>query len=115
VIEAALAAMAMAGAPPPRPPAVGVGLLEWEVSVYRRSVPAGPVRLNVTNLGEDGHDLVVRTARGRVVKRLPELRAGARTTSRVTLRTPGRYVLFCSLAEHEELGMRTDLRVTRRR
>lgn len=110
---AALVASAGFGAgEPPRPPAVGVGLLEWQVAVYRASVPAGPVRLNVTNLGEDTHDLVVRTRAGRVVKRMSPLMSGRRRTLRATLGR-GRYVLFCSLPKHEQLGMRGRLRVTR--
>jgi hypothetical protein len=111
---ALVATAAFGGAPeaPPRPPAVGVGLLEWQVAVYRASVPAGAVRLNVTNLGEDPHDLVIRTRAGRVVKRMSPLMAGRRRTVRATLGR-GRYVLVCSIADHEQLGMRGRLRVTR--
>jgi hypothetical protein len=112
-LAALLAGFVGAGEPPPRPPAVGVGLLEWQVSVYRPSVPAGPVRLNVTNLGEDTHDLVVRTRAGRVVKRMSPLMSGRRKTVRATL-SRGRYDLVCTIADHEQLGMSSTLRVTRR-
>jgi hypothetical protein len=98
-----------------RPTAVGVGEREWRVSLYRSSVPTGRVRLNVRNFGEDGHDLAVRTRSGRLLGATPEIRAGETATLRVRLRRPGRYIVFCSLTGHEELGMRAVLRVKRRR
>ena len=51
----ALAAPAAAAA---RPTAVGVGEREWRIALYRPWVPAGLVKFNVRNFGEDGHDLV---------------------------------------------------------
>ncbi len=111
---AAMAAAAALAAPAPAP-AVGVSLLEWEVALGRRTVRAKAIRLNVDYLGEDTHDLVVRAASGRIVKRLPELRAGMQLRGRARLPKPGRYVLFCSLPEHEERGMRATLRVLRPR
>ena len=97
------------------PTPVGVGEREWRISLYRSRVPAGVVHLNARNFGEDGHDLAVRTAGGRVLKTLHELEPGATGTLRVRLRKPGRYVVFCSLADHESRGMRAVLRVKRRR
>jgi hypothetical protein len=94
---------------------VGVGEHEWRVSLYRSEVPVGPVKLNVRNFGEDGHDLAVRTRAGLVLGALPELRPGETATLRVRLRKPGRYVVFCSLAGHEERGMRARLRAVVRR
>jgi hypothetical protein len=100
-----LVATALAAATP-----VGVGEREWRVSLYRSEVPVGPVRLNVHNFGEDGHDLAVRTSHGRLLGSLPELRPGQNATLRVRLRKPGRYVVFCSLEGHEAKGMRARLR-----
>jgi hypothetical protein len=97
------------------PTQVGVGEREWRVSLYRSTVPVGVVRLNVRNFGEDGHDLAVRTRTGRVLGSLPELRPGQTATLAVRLRKPGRYVVFCSLEGHEAKGMRSRLRVVRRR
>jgi FtsP/CotA-like multicopper oxidase with cupredoxin domain len=109
VIVLALAAAVLASSP--RPPAVGVGLQEWQVAVYRSQVPAGRIRLNVTNLGEDTHDLVVRTRAGKVLKRLEPIRPGGRRRAELRLRKPGRYTLFCSIADHESRGMKARLRV----
>jgi hypothetical protein len=100
---------------PPHPPtAVGVGEREWRISLYRSKVPTGRVKFNVRNFGEDGHDLAVRTAEGRVLGTLPELRPGRTGTLTLRLRKPGRYRLFCSLEGHEALGMRAVLRVKKR-
>ncbi len=103
------------GASAPPPTSVGVGEREWRVSLYRSRVPVGRVRLNVRNFGEDGHDLSVRTRAGRVLGTLPELRPGKTGSLTLRLRKPGRYVVFCSLEGHEELGMRARLRAVARR
>ena len=42
-----------------RTTAVGVGLREYRIALYRSRVLPGRVRLNLENLGEDGHDLRV--------------------------------------------------------
>jgi len=109
---AALLAVAAAAAPST---AVGVGLSEFNVAAYRTRIPAGTVRFNASNLGEDIHDLAVSTARGRVVARLAPLKAGERATLKVRLRTPGRYRLVCTIADHEARGMRATVRVVKRR
>ena len=59
-------------------------------------------KFNVRNFGEDGHDLAVRTADGRL------LRARSRASPpgwTLRLREPGRYRVFCSLEGHEAKGM----------
>ena len=110
-----LAAADAADRRPSRPTAVGVGEREWRVSLYRSRVPVGSVRFNVRNFGEDGHDLAVRNRFGRVRGTLPEIEPQSTGSLLVRLRRPGRFVVFCSLAGHEELGMRAVLRVVRRR
>ena len=94
--------------------AVGVGEREWRLSIYRSRVPVGLVRFNVRNFGEDGHDLAVRTASGRVLGALGEISPGDTARLSVRLRKPGRYRLFCTLEGHEAKGMRALLRVKRR-
>jgi hypothetical protein len=115
VLLAALAVAAAAVAAPGRPPtAVGVAEREWRISLYRASVPAGRVRFNVRNFGEDGHDLGARSRSGRVVGHLPEVPPGETGSLTVRLRRPGRYTVFCALEGHEARGMRSVLRVKRR-
>jgi hypothetical protein len=91
---------------------VGVGAREFRLAPYRTAVPRGIVRFNLANYGEDGHDLVVRTAGGHDLARTGEVRAGRRATLQLRLK-PGTYRLVCDLADHEARGMRTTLRVTR--
>jgi hypothetical protein len=109
---ALVAGLFAAGHPPT---AVGVGEREWRISLYRSEVPTGRVKLNVRNFGEDGHDLAIRTASGRVLGAIGEVRPGRSATLSVRMRKPGRYRVFCSLEGHEAKGMRAVLRVKRRR
>jgi plastocyanin len=110
------AAPAPAAAKKLRTTAVGVGLREYRIALYRSRVLPGRVRLNMENLGEDGHDLRVigptgtRTIRGSS----PELEPGMRRTLTVTLRRRGVYTLVCTLADHEARGMISRLRVVRK-
>lgn len=101
-----------AGAKPPRATAVGVSESEFRIAVYRASLPPGLASFNVSNAGEDAHDLVVRRADGRTVTRMGELRAGERAVVRARL-TPGTYRLVCTLADHASRGMRATIRVKR--
>ncbi|ADB49533.1 cupredoxin domain-containing protein [Conexibacter woesei] len=119
VLAAALpfAAQAAAAAPAPggqlqRSTAVGVSAREFRLTPYRTRVPAGEVRFNLTNFGEDAHDLVVRSASGRVVGRSAEVRAGSRTVLRVRLRR-GSFRLSCDVADHARRGMRATLKAVR--
>jgi plastocyanin len=95
--------------------AVGVSTREFRLTPYRSAVPAGPVRFNLQNFGEDRHDLVVRTSAGRMVARTPEVRPGDRATLSVRLARPGTYRLSCDVADHAELGMTSSITVQRRR
>jgi hypothetical protein len=117
LLVAALAAVAGAAyaAPGRAPTAVGVAEREWRIGLYRSRVPAGAVRFNARNFGEDGHDLAVRNRAGRVLGHMPELPPGETGRLAVRLRRPGRYTVFCALEGHEARGMRAVLRVVRRR
>jgi plastocyanin len=121
IVVALLAApLALAGVAAARRPArmarasaVGIGAREFRFAIYRASVPAGRVSFNVTNYGEDGHDLVVLDRRGRTLARSGEVRSGAQASVAVGL-APGTYRLRCDLADHARRGMHTTIRVTRR-
>jgi plastocyanin len=98
-----------------RTTAVGVGLREYRIALYRSRVLPGRVRLNIENLGEDGHDLRVIGPTGTRTIRAssPELKPGTRRTLTVTLRKRGVYTLVCTLADHEARGMLSRLRVVK--
>jgi plastocyanin len=117
LVAAALASLvALPGGAQARraPTAVGVSEREFSLSPYRHSVRPGTVRFFVTNFGEDVHNLALRTPGGRLVKVSPDIASGRRMTVTVRVRRPGRWVLVCTKAGHEQLGMRAVLRVKRR-
>lgn len=66
------------------------------------------------NIGQDDHDLAVRNPRGKIVASTGVVEHGALGQLRVRLR-PGRYVLVCTLADHEARGMRSVLVVRGRK
>ena len=103
-------------AQPVRTTAVGVGLREWSVTTYRASVRPGRVRLNLTNYGEDVHNLQVfgpRAYRSAISADVAPARGTARLS--VMLRRTGSYRLLCVKPGHSGLGMRARLRVSRAR
>ena len=107
-----VAAPARAGAPTSGT-AIGVGEREFTIAPYRTSVPKGLVRFNVTNFGEDGHNLtIIRASDGKRLAASPEIRSGRQYTLRVRLKRPGTYRLYCTIADHKRLGMKTKIRVT---
>ncbi len=110
---AAIAAAAPA-APGAGPVAVGLAAREFSLSLYRPTVAPGGVRFNLTNFGEDGHDLAVIAPGGKLVGRMAEVRgAGGRGLLELRLKRTGRYTLLCTVADHAARGMRVKLRVER--
>jgi hypothetical protein len=96
----------------PSPARLGVSASEFHLVLSRASVKAGRVIVQLQNEGEDVHDLRLRRVGGKRTYRFPVTSPGGRST--VTLRLlPGRYRLWCSLANHAQLGMRAVLRVRR--
>jgi plastocyanin len=94
------------------PVAVGVAQREFHITTYRRKVKPGAIRFNITNLGQDTHDLVV-TGPKRFFAQGPDVQAGERARMSVVLRRPGTYTLLCTRANHAKLGMRAKLVVKR--
>ncbi|MGH2716266.1 MAG: hypothetical protein ACRDM7_20760, partial [Thermoleophilaceae bacterium] len=98
--------------PPTLPRFVSVAAREWSLTLSRPLVGAGSVTVELRNVGEDPHNLVVspdddghaplaeweETAPGGLLRRSLALPAG-------------RYLLFCSLEGHEAKGMSARLRV----
>jgi plastocyanin len=80
----------------------------WKVTPAYRTLAAGTVEFNASNLGEDDHDFSVRIGSTVLVSRF--LHPGEGDTARLVM-GPGTYTLFCSLPGHEQLGMKTDVTV----
>ncbi|HXE43911.1 MAG TPA: hypothetical protein VN635_01825 [Conexibacter sp.] len=115
LVAAALGVGAAAGAGTARlarTTAVGIGAREYRFAVYRARVRRGTVRFDLTNYGQDVHDLVVETRGGRRLGRTGRVRSRSRATLALRL-APGTYRLVCDLANHAARGMRTTIRVTR--
>jgi hypothetical protein len=105
----------IAGAPPPRPPArVQVVAQEFRYSLSRTTVRAGRVIVELVNRGQDTHDLDLRRVGGKRIFHLPDVQPGQVVDRELKL-VPGRYVLWCAIADHHERGMHAVLRVVRAR
>jgi plastocyanin len=102
----------IAAAPPPVP--VGIGLREYRISVYRPAVRVGRVVFNMTNFGEDAHNLRLTGPGGYRSKVSPDVAAGDRARFTVHLNRPGLYRLVCLKPGHAAKGMKATLRVVRR-
>ena len=111
-----LVGFAFAGAMPAQAAAplsrVQVVALEFHYRLSRVRVPAGPVRIELANFGQDEHDLTLQRVGGTKMYRLPKALPGERQIINLRLK-PGVYKLSCSLADHAALGMRATLRVRR--
>jgi hypothetical protein len=109
-----LAGFAFAGAMPAQAAAplsrVQVVALEFHYRLSRVRVPAGPVRIELANFGQDEHDLRLRRIGGMRVYHLPSALPGQRRTLNARL-VPGLYRLKCTLADRAARGVRAELRV----
>ena len=107
-----------ATAPPPPPARVLVMADEWSLVPSRTVLVAGAAIVQLANVGEDDHDVLLRRldAAGKPTgpaTRIGPLHPDARGEARLRLRT-GRYRLVCTLGDHASRGMRTTLRVRAR-
>jgi len=100
-------------AAPPPPARVQIVAQEFRLALSRRTIKAGLAVLELRNMGQDAHDLVLERADGtRVLVRWPVAQPGTVVDREVRLR-PGTYRLVCSVANHRALGMQATLRVSR--
>jgi plastocyanin len=93
---------------------VGLGMREYRFSVYRHDVHAGRIAFNMTNFGEDAHNLRLTGPGGYRSAVSPDVAAGGRRRFVVNLRRAGTYRLVCLKPGHAALGMKATLRVVRR-
>jgi hypothetical protein len=98
-----------------QPPArVQVVAQEFRYSLSRSTVRAGHVIVELVNRGQDTHDLDLRRVGGTHIFRFPSVQPDQVVDRELKL-VPGRYVLWCAIADHSERGMRAVLRVVRPR
>ena len=95
------------------PPArVQVVAQEFSYSLSRTKVRAGRVIVELVNRGQDTHDLDIRRIGGTRIFHFPSVQPGQVVDRELKLR-PGRYKLWCAIADHNERGMHAVLRVVR--
>jgi len=108
----AIAAFGSTAATARAPKTIGIAEREYRISTYVWKVKPGPVKLNVSNFGQDTHNLVVIGPKGFRAQG-PDVEPGGRGSFGATLRRPGTYLLLCTRANHTKLGMRAKLTVKR--
>lgn len=108
VLVAALAPAATAAAPPPA--RLQVSGDEFGLALSRASIRKGLAIIELVNYGEDDHDLALRRTGGTRTYRIGVVEPGQTGSLEARLR-PGRFTLWCTLADHRSRGMRATLRV----
>ena len=83
-------------------------LREWAIDLSQSEVPAGKVKITVTNQGQMMHNLTIQDSTGTIAQ-TPNFsgRQGSQTLE-VELQ-PGTYTLLCSLPGHAQRGQITQL------
>jgi hypothetical protein len=104
----ALAAPATAAAPA----RLLVSAKEFQLTLSRASIKAGPAVVQLLNNGEDAHDLRLKRVGGTRIYKIGTVAPGDVGELSAKL-LPGTYKLWCSLADHAALGMRTKLVIKR--
>jgi plastocyanin len=97
-----------AGTAPPAPARVQVVADEFTLTPSRLKLKAGPAIVELSNFGEDPHDLRFQRAGGTRVYGIKTTPPGDDTDLSVKL-LPGRYTLWCSIADHRKRGMQATL------
>ena len=96
----------------PPPARVQVVAQEFRYSLSRQTIKAGWAVLELRNAGQDAHDLRLRRVGGTRVYVWPVSQPGTVVDRTVKL-LPGRYRLYCGVANHRTLGMQATLVVKR--
>jgi uncharacterized cupredoxin-like copper-binding protein len=86
---------------------------EFRYSLSRSRVRSGRVIVELVNRGQDTHDLDIRRVGGTRIFHFPSVLPGQVVDRELKL-VPGRYLLWCAIADHEERGMHAVLRVVRK-
>ena len=114
-IGAAAAAEAIAKPVEPPPSRLLVTAREFSLSLSRPKVAPGQAIVQLYDYGEDPHNLVLQKIGGPTAYTTGVIEPGETGEVRLRLRQRSRYRLWCSLADHAELGMEAQLRVTRKK
>jgi hypothetical protein len=105
LIATALALLTLAA-----PARVQVGAEEFGYTLSRPSIKAGPAIVQLANFGEDEHDLRLRRVGGTRTYRVGTASPGGVRELEARF-LPGRFRLWCSIADHRARGMTATLLV----
>jgi hypothetical protein len=105
VTSLGLAAPATAAAPA----RLLVGATEFHLTLSRAAIKSGPAIIQLANYGEDDHNLRLKRIGGTHVYKIATVSPGADVGELHTTLLPGKYKLWCSLADHAARGMRATL------
>ena len=117
IVAAAVTLPASAAGAPNRVSATGDEQSETEMSLIlsRAKVDPGRAIIQFINSGEDVHDLQVKRKGAQDVQRETGMvDPGQQDEVELKLRRDSRYQLWCSVADHRDLGMEATLKVKRR-
>src|SRR5512143_745764 len=115
-----LLALSLTACGPKGPTVVHVKLNEYTIVLDKTSVPAGPIRFEIQNVGTIAHEVVLEPngavdkafeLNGKVAE-AADIQPGKSATLDWTLDTAGTYQLGCHTAGHYEKGMFTTIQVT---
>ena len=90
------------------PARLQVGADEFSYALSRQTIKAGPAIVQLVNYGEDAHDLRLRRVGGARTYRIGKVRPGGLGELEARL-LPGRFTMWCSLADHRKRGMSATL------
>lgn len=108
-----LASNSLLHAASPPPSRIQVVAREYSFVLSRLRVKAGPAIVELVNDGQDAHDLRLQRQGSRHIAGIGTVASGRYRDVSLKL-APGRYSLWCSLADHRALGMSATLIVTPR-
>ena len=83
---------------------------EWKVALPQKTLRAGSYDITLKNAGKAPHNLVIT---GENVDNASTAVIGGGKTAKIQVAlTPGEYKFYCSVPGHEDLGMKTTVRVS---
>ena len=85
---------------------------EFSFALSRQKLKPGPAIVELVNFGEDAHDLRMHRIGGTRTYDIGSVQPGHHARLRLKL-LRGRYLLWCSIANHRALGMQATLLVRR--
>ena len=102
------------------PTVVHLKLTEYAITMDKTSVPAGPIKFEIQNMGTIAHEVVIEPNGANdkafelngTAAEAQDIQPGKSATLEWTLDTPGTYQLGCHTPGHYEKGMFTTFEVT---